>query len=129
MQEHVLSINDFSMPKVYDGSDADYLLIVRLLLLEPGTFQSHPNMGVGLKSKYRFNNDPALLQNLQTDIKNQINNYLPQLSTAEITVSLGEQHILGIIIDTGNGAYVLAYNGETDQIDIANNATYVLDDL
>lgn len=49
MKEHVLSLNDFNMPKVFDASNSIYVLIVRIILLEPGTFQSHPEMGIGIK--------------------------------------------------------------------------------
>ena len=57
MKEHVLSLNDFNMPKVFNESDSAYVLIIRLLLLKPGKFQSHPEMGVGIRRRYRFNND------------------------------------------------------------------------
>ena len=52
------------MPKVLTGTNAMYTKIVYLLLLEPGKFQSHPTMGVGLRSRYRYNNSENLLQNL-----------------------------------------------------------------
>ena len=126
MQEHVLSINNFNMPKVYDKSDATYMLIVRLLLLEPGKFQSHPYMGIGLKSKYRYNNQEGFLQTLQKDIKNQISMYLPQLSFTDITLTIKDR-ILGIIINTNDGAYVVAYDNDKNAIDAA--ATYILDNL
>lgn len=126
MQEHVLSINNFNMPKVYDKSDATYMLIVRLLLLEPGKFQSHPYMGIGLKSKYRYNNQEGFLQTLQNDIKNQMSMYLPQLSFTDITLTIKDR-ILGIIINTNDGAYVVAYDNDKNSIDAA--ATYILDNL
>ena len=126
MQEHVLSINNFNMPKVYDKSDATYMLIVRLLLLEPGKFQSHPYMGIGLKSKYRYNNQEGYLQTLQNDIKNQMSMYLPQVSFTDITLTIKDR-ILGIIINTNDGAYVVAYDNDKNAIDAA--ATYILDNL
>ena len=126
MQEHVLSINNFNMPKVYDKSDATYMLIVRLLLLEPGKFQSQPYMGIGLKSKYRYNNQEGFLQTLQNDIKNQMSMYLPQLSFTDITLTIKDR-ILGIIINTNDGAYVVAYDNDKNSIDAA--ATYILDNL
>ena len=48
---------------------------------------------------------------------------------AEISLTLGKSNTLGIVIDTGNGAYVLAYNSESNKIDVADNATYILNDL
>lgn len=128
MQEHVLSLNNFNMPKVYDGSDANYILIVRLLLLEPGKYQSHPTMGIGLKSRYRYNNDDNFLINLKNDIKKQITAYLPELITTDISLTIMENNVLGIVIRSNdNGAYVLAYDNENNKIDVA--ATYVLENL
>ena len=126
MQAHVLSLNDFNMPRVFDASDSAYIHIIYIILLEPGKFQSHPKMGVGIRSKYRHNNEDNFLIDLKSDITNQITNYLPELT--DVTVSLTHNdHVLGIIIDTTTGTYVVAYNSLTDTMDAA--ATYVLDQL
>ena len=126
MEAHVLSLNDFNMPKVFNASDSAYVHIIQLILLEPGKYQSHPNMGVGIRSKYKYNNDTNFLIDLKSDITNQITNYLPELT--DVSVSLAHNnHVLGIIIDTSTGTYVVAYNSVTDTMDAA--ATYVLDDL
>ena len=127
MKEHVLSLNNFNMPKVYNGSDAEYILIVRLLLLEPGKIQTHPYMEVGIISRYRYNNEDNFLITLENDIKQQIQTYLPQLVMTNVSLVI-KNNILGIIINTsGDNAYVLAYNPDTEKIDTA--ATYMLDDL
>ena len=126
MKEHVLSLNDFNMPKVFNESDSAYVLIIRLLLLEPGKFQSHPEMGVGIRSRYRFNNDENFLMNLQNDIKKQIDKYLPELSATDVTITSNNK-VLGIIINTAYGAYVVSYDTTTDVMQAA--ATHVLDEL
>lgn len=126
MEAHVLSLNDFNMPKVFNASDSAYVHIIQLILLEPGKYQSHPNMGVGIRSRYRHNNEDNFLIDLKSDITNQIMSYLPELT--DVSVSLTHNnHILGIIIDTSTGTYVVAYNSVTDTMDAA--ATYVLDQL
>ena len=126
MKEHVLILNDFNMPKVFNESDSAYVLIIRLLLLEPGKFQSHPEMGVGIRSRYRFNNDENFLMNLQNDIKKQIDKYLPELSATDVTITSNNK-VLGIIINTADGAYVVSYDTTTDVMQAA--ATHVLDEL
>ena len=126
MKEHVLSLNDFNMPKVFNESDSAYVLIIRLLLLEPGKFQSHTEMGVGIRSRYRFNNDENFLMNLQNDIKKQIDKYLPELSATDVTITSNNK-VLGIIINTADGAYVVSYDTTTDVMQAA--ATHVLDEL
>ena len=127
MEAHVLSLNEFNMPKVFEASDAMYMQIMRLLLLEPGKYQSHPKMGVGLISKYKYNGKDDVLINLKNDIVDQINKYLPLLSGADITLTINKNNILGIIIDTSEGTYVIAYDSGTESLKPA--ATYVLDQL
>ena len=126
MKENVLSLNNFGMPKVFNENDSAYVLIIRLLLLEPGKFQSHPDMGIGIRSRYRFNNDENFLMNLQNDIKKQIDKYLPELSATDVTITSNNK-VLGIIINTADGAYVVSYDTTTDVMQAA--ATHVLDEL
>ena len=126
MQAHVLSLNDFNRPKVYKETDSAYIEIVRLILLEPGKYQSHPTMGVGIRSRYRHNNDENFLANLQNEITTQITAFLPELTQVSVSVSIKDT-ILGIVINTATSTYALAYNTKDDTID--TGATYVLDDL
>lgn len=126
MEAHVLSLNDFNMPRVFKASDSAYVHLIYLILLEPGKYQSHPNMGVGLRSKYRHNNDDNFLTDLKSNITTQVNKYLPELIDVEVSLTQ-KNEILGIIIDTSTGTYVLAYNSANDTMDAA--ATYVLDNL
>lgn len=127
MEAHVLSLNEFNMPKVFEASDAMYMQIMRLLLLEPGKYQSHPKMGVGIVSRYKYNGEDDVLINLKNDIVDQINTYLPILSGADITLTINSNNILGIIIDTSKGTYVVAYDSNKESLQPA--ATYVLDQL
>lgn len=126
MQAHVLSLNDFNRPRVYKETDSAYIEIVRLILLEPGKYQSHPTMGVGIRSRYRHNNDENFLINLQNEITAQISAFLPELTQVAVSVSIKDT-ILGIVINTATSTYALAYNTKDDTID--TGATYVLDDL
>ena len=126
MEAHVLSLNDFNMPKIFDASDSAYVHIIQLILLEPGKYQSHPTMGVGIKSKYRHNGEDNFLSDLKDDISEQIQNFLPELINVAVTLT-HNNGILGIIIDTSTGTYVVAYNSVNDVMEAA--ATYVLDQL
>ena len=53
-KEYHFDVNDFKEPRETTGRKAIGVLIVRLLLLEPGTDPNRPEMGVGLVSKYRY---------------------------------------------------------------------------
>ena len=118
MQAHLLSLNNFNMPLVYSGDVADYAHIVYLLLLEKGKFQSHPDMGVGIRSRYRFTSEENMLNNLQEDIKDQISKYLPSLeNVTNVTVNLfDEDKFIGILIEANDGVYAISYNKEDDEI-------------
>jgi len=126
MQSHTLSLNKFSRPLVLNGSDAVYMHLIHLILLTKGKYQSHPDMGVGLRERYKFDNDKEFLVNLSEDIKNQVQQYLPELQFVDISLNF-RNGVLGIIIDTTNGVYVMAYDTDKDTMDAA--ATYVLGDL
>ena len=126
MQAHLLSTNDFSMPLVYDKSNAEYINIMYLLYLTKGKYQSHPDMGVGLRERYRFALDDALLYALREDVKKQIQQYLPQINVIQVETVI-QNNILGIIISTASGAYVLAYDKENDVMDVGSK--YILNNL
>lgn len=76
MKEYLLTTNEYKEPKVVEGSEAYGILLMRLLLLEPGTNPLHPAMGVGLGPKYRFITEDYMPV-LQTIIQEQVNTYLP----------------------------------------------------
>ena len=86
IHEFALTIDDFQNPKVYKNGDAILTLLTRLLLLEPGTIQSHPEMGVGLISKYRFSVE-GNASVLQSDFQRQLDKYLPQLQGIKVNVT------------------------------------------
>ena len=128
MQAHLLSLNNFGMPKVLSEDNAAYTKIIYLIMLEKGKYQSHPNMGVGIRSRYRFNNSENLLEILREDIMNQIKQYLPELSMVDISLTLNSiTKVINILIDTNNGTYAVSYNPSTDSIKAGSE--YILEDL
>lgn len=127
MEAHLLSLNDFNMPLIYDRDKAAYTNLVYLLLTDKGDFQSHPDLGVGLRTIWRSSNSDNLLSNLHNAISTQIEKFLPELEDVEISLRLTQDNILGIIIDTSTGTYVLAYDSNKDSIEA--DATYILNEL
>lgn len=79
-----LSINKLNLPKVYENLDALEFQIRKLLLMEKGTYESVPNMGVGIRN-YRYN-DIDNVNELRDEIQNQITTYLPYFQLVEVTV-------------------------------------------
>jgi len=123
--EYSLSIDEFNNPKVYEGAEGIMLLLSRLVLLEPGTFQSHPDMGVGLVSNYRFRvDDGGLSSELASRIKTQIDKYLPFLTGVDVDVSIKDNSyyiaitingiIFAIFYDTQSNSYKTDYKAIAD---------------
>lgn len=127
MESHLLSLNEFNRPKVLDEGNAAYMHIIHLILCTPGRYPSHPTMGVGLRERYRDNNDENFLTQLQQEIKSQISQFLPELTEVEVSLSIRKGNILRIIINTASGTYAMAYNTTTETMKPATS--YVLDDL
>ena len=126
MKSHLMTLNDFNMPKVLEGTYSMYTNIIYLILLEPGKFQSHPTMGVGIKSRWRYNNEEGFLFNLQREIHSQIERFLPQLINVNVSLAM-QDTLLHITINTETAIYELVYNSSTDELN--SPATYVLDEL
>ena len=122
----MLSLNNFNAPKVFKGETAEAIHIVYLILLDKGKCQTHPNMGVGLRTEFRWSKSDDILFSLQNEIRNQIETYLPNVTLNDLQLTLTDDHILGIIIVANNNAYVMAYNTEKDSFQFGSDAEYVL---
>lgn len=114
LKEYNLSINDFKEPTVTKDSEAIGVLLVRLLLLEPGTIESHPNMGVGLHSTYRYGVEGQALK-LQTAFKEQIQKYLPWFQTVDIKV-IEKKHQINILARIDESMVSILYDNSTGSI-------------
>lgn len=112
--EFSFSVDDFQNPKVYKDAEAISTLLVRLLLLEPGTFQSHPEMGVGLISKYRFGVE-GVAQELQSNFQSQIETYLPQFQGARVSCR-EKEGVLMIAAEIDNTLYGIYFDSSTNNI-------------
>ena len=112
MKEYLLTTNEFMVPDHVEGSDAYGLLLLRLLLLQPGQNPLHPAMGVGLGPKYRFITEDNMNM-LQDRVQDQINTYLPSefqnVTTVKLQLNEGTKY-LSIIIIADNRKYI--YNTE-----------------
>lgn len=111
-REYLLSINEFMQPKILKGEQAAYTDIIRLFLLDPGTNQTHPDMGIGIRSRYRWS-DTSEISNLEQDAKNQMRTYLPHLLAMDIRIETYGTTLAIFITSENNKVYALGYNTET----------------
>ena len=113
-REYFIGIDEFNHPKVYTDQHATFVLLIRLILLEPGTYPNHPDMGVGLVSRYRFAMKEKLA-NLQTRIEEQISTYLPEFSAVNVEVSYEKEHkYTQISITIEEITYKMTYTRESN---------------
>ena len=96
LKEYLLQTDSFKKPKVVKDKDAIYVLLVRLALLEKGTYQTKPDMGLGLRSRYRYSFAEDV-NKLITDYEDQIKTYLPFLAnstvSAQVKGQIGRAHV------------------------------------
>lgn len=98
--EPVFSVDEFDNPKVYKDAKAIMTQLTRLILLNPGTIQSHPDMGVGLVQRYRYALEGKEMY-LKSDIISQIAKYLPDYQGADVSVAYKDKRCyISITIDS-----------------------------
>ena len=112
--EFTFSVDDFGDPKVLKNGEAIATLLTRLLLLDPGTFQSHPKMGVGLVSKYRYSLETQI-NTLRDDFRAQIEKYLPQYQGVQVEAYL-ENSICYINATIDDTLYAFFYDVEENTL-------------
>lgn len=113
IREYFLNVNKFTRPEVWSDEDATFILLSRLILLNPGTYPNHPEMGVGLVERFRYSDARKILPELSDRIKEQIHTYLPEFATVNVDLSVGEDKELKINIILDKMLYALTYNPDT----------------
>lgn len=113
IKEYLMTTNNFNKAKVLKDQDAIYVLLVKLALLEPGTYESHPDMGLGLRSKYRYSFDA---DKIRSDYLKQIQTYLPMFNNVEVLTEI-KDHYLILQVRIDNTVYPLYLNTESNQLD------------
>ncbi len=111
ISEFSFSVDDFKSPKVYKDPKAVAILLTRLLLLEPGTIQSHPEMGVGLYSNFMYGMEGATASSLKSSIQKQITTYLPDFQSLNVSV-VQKEDTLYITIEIDGYVYGFVYNAD-----------------
>ncbi len=134
--EALLTTNNFKRPKVLKDNDALVVIIVRLIMLEPGRILGLPmDAGVGLVSKYRYCTEDDF-DTLKVDIENQIAKYIPDAQGASVTIQFKQtevfrdKKIMMIGIRLGNNIYAIGTDGENIYQNVDSNTRVIsLSDL
>lgn len=117
-QEALMTTTEFKRPKILKGKDSIYTLLVRLALLEPGTNQTHPEMGLGLRSKYRYT-FASDLSTITNDYRKQIETYLPEFKLSTVKASV-KDHCLFLEVSLDDTVYQMYVDMETYSLENMN---------
>lgn len=103
-KEYTLTVNDFNNPAVATGKEAIGLLLMRLILLQPGADPLRPEMGVGIANyRYALNK----LDELASRIQEQIITYLPEFQNATVEIKeIESDKVCNIEISIDDTVYV-----------------------
>jgi len=101
-REYLMSVDSFKTPKVLKNQDAISMLLLRLILLEPGSDPLHPDMGVGIV-KYRYGMNT--LDELKKRVEEQIATYLPCFPAASVNLEVTGDHLCNIYITVNDTVY------------------------
>jgi hypothetical protein len=113
-REYLFTVNEYNEPTVVEGKAAIALMLIRLILLEPGSDPLHPLMGVGIKKyRYAFNQ----LEELKTAVEQQIQTYLPDFQNATVELVATDDKKCNIEITINDVVYV--YDSATAPVAIS----------
>lgn len=88
--ELVLGINVFDQPAETSGAKAWGNLITNLLFMSPGSIPSDPEMGCDI-GQYEFGFIDDVVEDIEENIQNQVNTYLPDIPLESIEISNGAE--------------------------------------
>ena len=115
LKEYTLDVNAYGTPLDYKNFNALGTLIMRLILLEPGTITHSPKMGVGLISKYRYMQSDRDIE-LSQAIKDQIKDYLDNTVAVEVNIGFSKNGENIMIIDMTVDQYQFRYFYDRDKL-------------
>lgn len=84
--EPILALNAFNKPAEASGVTAWTKLITNLLFMEPGAYPTDPEMGCDI-GKYEFGFLDDVLDEINENIANQVQTYLPDIPVTTINAS------------------------------------------
>lgn len=101
-REYLCSVNKFNKPVVKTKQAAIALLLLRLIILEPGSDPLHPDMGVGIR-RYRYTMNTV--NELRQRIKDQIDTYIPCFKASEVNLVITPDKLCNVEITVNDTIY------------------------
>ena len=106
-REYTLSITPLNRPEVLKNQEAIAMLLLRLILLNPGSDPLHPDMGVGIVN-YRY--AMGKLEELKSRVEQQIATYLPCFPAGNVEITVNSRKLCNILITINDTVYTYDSN-------------------
>lgn len=97
MNEYLMDVDKRQQPKVFRKYEGDRINVFRLIMVEPGTYPTHPTLGVGLVSRWRFRDIDTIKSSLASTIEAQLKDFMPHLIDPQVTVTIVNNNNKNII--------------------------------
>ena len=109
VREYLMSLDDYSNPKILKDEDAVVTLLWRLITMIPGEIETHPTMGLGFSKYYRGMEMEKLCNSLPLDLRKQIETFMPefQCSSVKCTQSPDDPKTVIISIQISKTLYTM----------------------
>lgn len=102
-KEYLLTTDQFKRPKVLSNQEAIAMLLLRLILLDPGSDPLHPDMGVGIR-QYRYAMGKE--EELRNRISDQITKFLPCFPAGNVELETTSDKLINIKITINDTVYM-----------------------
>lgn len=112
-REYTFGTNNFNKPNVLTGQNAVAARLMTLIMMEPGDDPLHPDMGVGLRTKFRYKVGENSLSELSDRIQKQILTYLPFYQNVNVSIVRTPEKVCNIEIVLGDTTYI--YDSSTTE--------------
>jgi hypothetical protein len=101
-REYTLSVTPLNRPEVLKNQEAIAMLLLRLILLNPGSDPLHPDMGVGIIN-YRY--AMGRLDELRQRVEDQIHTFLPCFPAGNVEINITPTKLCNILITIDDVLY------------------------
>ena len=105
-REYTFGTNSFNKPNVLNGQQAVAARLMTLMMMEPGDDPLHPDMGVGLRTKFRYRVGENSLSELSERVEQQNLTYLPFYQNVNVSIIRTPDKICNIEISLGDTTYI-----------------------
>ena len=120
ISEGLFTTDSYNKPMVLKDKDALAILLLRLLIMVPGTNRRHPEMGVDIRGRYEYSSEDEI-DELNDEITQQIETYMPNYASGASVNCTSENHNLKVSINVDGTVFNFTSSDEVGDKEISLN--------